>query len=291
MIKGKLRGKDSNLSHKRTDYIRAYGKLTGLSGTDAVKELEARAKELGQTAKDIAKFEVLKTIPFKDKSREEKAEFSRLEKATSKARNPFAISKDSKESFEDANTVAEIEAVFDKHIKDNVRIDNREMVVSLLNKIKKVSKGKEAVDLNMKLKQIFRNKDNSKAIDDLISKYEDETGKGLKHLEGIDKMFTLFDSGKDISRKNMEDFNKEVVKMLPTMKQEQKFDIKGFGVYTTAARKLKDLLAEPGEPDIDDVEEIVTPMSKYHAGLKEGVKTDRMNKKRKLKEDILYNLN
>lgn len=281
---------NSNLSWMTTDYIRAYGKLTGLSGTDAVAKIKARAKELQMTARDIIKYEALKKIPFADKTREQRAEFSRLEKATSKARNPFTISKESKESFEDANTAEEIEDVFDQHIKDNIRIDNREMVVSLLEKIKKVTKGKKAVDLNMKLKQVFRNKDNSKAIDDLIAKYETETSKGLEHLKGIDKMLDLFDSGNEIKRSDVVAFQKEVEKMLPTMKQEQKYDIKGFATYTTAARKLKELLAEPGEPDIDEIDDIVTPMRKYHKGLEAGVKKDRQAKKRNIKEDILYNL-
>jgi hypothetical protein len=281
---------NSNISWMTTDYIRAYGKLTGLSGTDAVAKIKARAKELQMTASDIVKYEALKKIPFADKSREQRAEFSRLDKATSKARNPLAISKKSKQDFEDANTAEELEAVLDRHIKDNVRIDNREMVVSLLEKIKKVTKGKKAVDLSLKLKQVFRNKDNSKSIDDLIAKYEKETGKGLKHLEGIDKMLTLFDSGKDIKRKDIEAFQKEVDKMLPIIKSEQKYDIKGFSTYTTASRKLKELLAEPGEPDIDDVDDIVTPMAKYHEGLKKDIKKERQKKKRNLKEDILYNL-
>jgi len=285
VVKSKIAGADSNASHKRTDYIKAYGKFTGKHGDEAVKELEARAKELGQTAKDIAKYEVLKAKPFKDRTSEERAEFTRLEKITAKKRNPFVITKEAKEDFESAQTAKELKDVFQKYIKNNIRIDNRDMVVSLLKKIKNVSSGKEAVDLNLDLKRIFRNKNNSKSIDDLIKKYNTEIGKGLEHLKGIDEVLDKYNLGKDISKEDIKKLSIEVEKMLPTMKQDQKFDLKGYSVYATASRKLKELLAKKDEPNIDDIEDAIEPMSKYHENLKKEAK------KRTIKEDIMFNTN
>lgn len=285
VVKSKIAGADSMASHKRTNYIKAYGKLTGLEGDEAIKKLNSRAKELGQTAKAIAKYEVLKSIPFEKRTPKERKDFTTLEKFTEKKRSPFTISAEAKKDFEAAETSIELKDIFDKYIKSETRIDNREMVVSLLKRIKKVAQGKEAVDLHMDMKRIFRNKDNSKSIDDLVKKYQEESGKGLAHLKGVDKVLDKYNAGKDITKADVKGLSKEVETMLPTMKSEQKFDIKGFGVYSTASRKLKALIAKEGEPDIDDIEDAIEPMSKYHENLKKEVK-----KKRSIKEDIMYNL-
>lgn len=290
VVKSKTAGGDSIVSHKRTDYVKAYGKLTGKHGDEAIKELEARAKELGQTAQDIAKYEVLKKKSFADRTKEERAEFTRLEKITAKKRAPFVVTKEAKEDFASAKTASELKDVFDKYIKSKTRIDNRDMVVSLLKKIKAVASGKEAVDLNLDMKRIFRNKNNSKSIDELVKKYETESSVGLEHLKSVDKVLDKYNAGNDITKKDIEVLSKEVNDMLPTMKQEQKFDVKGFGVYSTAARKLKSILDKEGEPDIDDIEDTIEPMSKYHEGLKKEI-TKEKKEKRTIKEDILYNLN
>ena len=74
----------------------------------------------------------------------------------------------------------------------------------------------------------------------------------------------------------------EINSMLPTMKNDKKYDLKGYTIYSETAKKIKDFLEKDEEPDADVIEEILDDMSKYQESIKP---------KRSLKEDILYNLN
>lgn len=266
------------------DLAKRMGKKAG-GDADLAKTLGKDADRLQGMAVKIKRVEELEK---KDASgarmkREERAELAELKKATLKYRTKKGVAQGAMKEFHDANTKEEIKAVLEKNIEEKIRLDSRETVVDLLGKIRNVAQGEEAVNLHLLLKRVFRNKNNQKSIDELVAKYQEEIKVGIAHIDAVDKVLNKYEQGTDISRKELDTLNKEIVKMLPTMKADQKTDLKGFSAYNIAARKLKEFLGKNKEPDADDLEEILDGMSTYQNSLK--------RKKKSIKEDILFNIN
>lgn len=276
--------KDGNA--KGADLARRMAKDKQNPDTNPVKTLTKDSERFGTVAKQIERYEALDK---KSKSGEkltgpEKIELIDLRNKTLAYRTKSGVTKQAIEDFKRAETIAELQKVFKKYIDKKTRIDDRDIVVSLLNKIRKVAKGKQAVDLHLQLKQVFRNKNNQKSIDQLIDKYGVEAQAGLKHLAGIDGVLGAYENGSDISRKSLESLQNQITKMLPTMKDDKKYDAEGLKVYTSTSDKLKAFLAKNSEPDVDDLEDILDDMSDYQTKIKKEAK------KLSIKEDILYNV-
>jgi hypothetical protein len=274
-------------NYKGADLARRMSKSKKQTETDPLKALEADAERFTGVSKDITR---LKALEKKDAAGEkltlpERKELSKLKDSTLEYRTKKGVAEKALQDFTDAKTSEDLKKVFASHIKDKTRIDNREAVVTLLKKIKEVSEGKEAVDLHLQMKRIFRNKSNAKAIDELVAKYQKEVSAGREHLDAVDKVLAKYDSGEDISINDLKTIQSELTKMLPVMSAEKKYDLKGFAAYTSGARKIKDFLDKKIKPRIDDIEDLIEPISKYHENLKKENK-----KNRSLKEDILYNI-
>ena len=266
-----------------SDLARKMGK-TG--DNDPAKTLEADSKRFGDVAKgitEIKRLEAKDADPDQTMTPADRKKLATLKRETLEYRSKTALPDEAKAEFAKAETSKQLETALKKYIKKKVRVDDRETVVMLLNKIRKVSAKAKAVELHLLLKQVFRNKNNQKSIDDLIAKYEKNVNIGIAHLKGVDKVLDKYNAGKDISSKELEGLYKEVVKMLPDMSQNKKYDLKGFSTYSATAKKLSDFIDKKVEPTADDLEELLDGLANYHNNLKP-------KRKKNLKEDILFNL-
>lgn len=282
-----LNVKDGNAAG--SDLARKMSKNKKNPISDPVGALEADAKRFGDVAKGIKRYEELRkrdeageklTIP-------ERKELSDLKKSTMDYRTKKGAEEQAKRDFSDLETVQDIKDVLSDYVKRKVRIDNREIVVDLLEKIKKVASKDEAVNLRLLMKRIFRSKNNDKSLEKLIDKTQEEIGEGQKHLKAVDSILKKYDNGEDISKEELVSLKKEIEKFLPVMKEDKKWDLKGYTTYANTVKRIGAYLAKKkdGELDADDIEEILDDLSTYHTELKKPKK-----KKRSLKEDILFNL-
>ena len=263
-------------------------KMSKKGDTNPVATLEKDSKRFNDVAKGILR---RKELLKKDKdgtiTREERKELMDLNNSTLEYREKNGRSKKAAKEYEEAKTAKEIESILDRHIKDGIRIDNRATVESILKKIRadKEVNGKEASNLILKVKRVFRNKNNAKDIEKLIDRAQGEINAGLNHIEEVDKVLNKYDNGEDINKEDLTSLRDELKRMLPVMKEEGTKD-KGNVVYINTINKINSFLKKDKEPDIDDIEEILDDLSNYHTDLKKEARI----RKRSIKEDILYNL-
>jgi hypothetical protein len=284
-----LNVKDGNASG--SDLARKMSKNKKNPISDPVGALEADAKRFGDAAKGIKRYEELRkrdeageklTIP-------ERKELSDLKKSTMEYRTKKGAVEQAKRDFQEVETVQEIKDTLNDYIKRKIRIDDRKIVVDLLKKIKEISSGDEAVDLSLLMKRVFRSSKKDKSLEKLIDKTQDEIGEGQKHLKAVDNILNKYDNGEDISKEELASLKKEIEKFLPVMKEDRKWDLKGYTTYANTAKRIGAYLAKNKDDELnaDDIEEILDDLSTYHTEIK---KPEPKKKKRSLKEDILFNL-
>jgi len=282
-----LNVKDGNAAG--ADLARKMSKDKKNPTNDPVPALEADAKRFGDVAKGIKRYEELRkrdeageklTIP-------ERKELSDLKKSTLDYRTKKGAVEQARRDFDEAETVQEIKSTLNDYIKRKIRLDDRKIVVDLLKKIKEVSSGNEAVDLSLLMKRVFRSSKKDKSLEKLIDKTQEEINVGQSHLKAVDTLLNKYNNGEDISKAELKTFSKELSDFLPVMKDDKKWDLKGYTVYSQTLKKINDFLAKDAELDADAVEEIFDDMSNYQEKIK---KPEPKKKKRSLKEDILFNL-
>lgn len=260
--------------------------------SDPVKKLEGDAKRLSKASKGIKEYEALSK---RDEAGEkltlpERKKLSTLKRETLDYRTKKGTEEQIIRDFKEANNAKEITDILNDIIKKKIRIDNRQAVVDLLKKIKKVSKGNEAVELSLLMKRVFRSKKNDKSIEKLINKAESEIDTGIEHLKEVDSILDKYNKGDYITKKDLTFLVNSINLMLPTMKSDRKYDLKGYTVYSNTAKKINSFLDSGKELTADDTEEILGDVADYQEQNVKEIEKKKKKAKRSLKEDILYNL-